>query len=892
MSDDFARFFVAALDLHAIASATGYFRRVNPAWQRTLGWSPEEVTSVPWLELVHPDDVQPTLDVASRLFDGTRVLSFENRYRCRDGRYRWIQWHAEPVGDEAYCTGRDVTVERAQKAAREQRYVEDIAEALPQIVWTAVPDGALDYYNQNWFDYTGLTLEQSHGWGWQTVLHPDDLERCVARWTESIQTGAPYEIEYRLRRADDGSYRWHLGRALPLRDAGGAIVKWFGTCTDIDDQRRAQDALREAQAQREARVRERTAELAAANDWFRAATETAHDAIITANSDGAIVGWNGGAATLFGYSSDEIRKRKLVDLMPDRFRAAHLAGFERIHATGPLLRGKSAQLQARRRDGTEFPCELTLSSWRSNDQLFVTGILRDITDRQRADEQVRRLAAIVEGSDDAIYGHDLAGKIVSWNAGAERLYGYRADEILGQHYDVLVPDDKRQEAATIFARILAGERLAHYETTRQHKHGAKIDVFLSASPVRDVLGQNSGISLIVRDITERKVLERKLLLADRMASVGTLAAGIAHEINSPLAYVTANLELIGEELRGLDSGLPAAKLRDLTTLVNESRDGADRVRKIVRGLKTFARSDEERRAPIELARVLDLAANMTFNEIRHRARLIKDFGRVPLVEADESRLAQVFINLIVNAAHAIPEGDTTRNEIRLSTFVDPAGRIVAEVRDTGAGISPAVLARIFNPFFTTKDVGEGSGLGLSICEGIVTALGGTITVQSELGVGSTFRVSLPPWSGAVPAVPEASNVPQLVVGRRHGRVLVIEDDRALAASYERVLSSEHEVCVACNGREGLDCIAARGPFDAIVCDLMMPELTGMDVHAELLKSAPELAARMVFVTGGAFTPRSRAFLDHTLNQWLEKPFSTQNLRAIIRNVVAAAPAPP
>ncbi len=892
MSDDFARFFESALDLQAIASAPGYFRRVNPAWQRTLGWSSEEVTQVPWLELVHPDDLQATRDVNSRLFAGTTVLSFENRYRCKDGSYRWIHWHAERVGDEAYCTGRDVTVERAQTAAREQRYVEDIAEALPQIVWTADPDGSLDYYNQNWFDYTGMTLEQTRGWGWEPVLHPDDLVGCVERWSESVQTGEPYEVEYRFKRAADGAYRWHLGRALPIRDGRGEIVKWFGTCTDIDDQRRAQEALREAQDQLEARVRERTAELAATEQWLRAATETAHDAIITTDSDGALVGWNGGAATIFGYSRDEARGLKLVDLMPARFRDAHLAGFKRLHASGPLLGGKSAQLQALRRDGSEFPCELTLSSWRSNGQLFVTGILRDVTDRQRADEQVRRLAAIVEGSDDAIYGHDLQGTIISWNGGAERLHGYRAAEIVGQHYHVLVPDDKRQEAAAIVSRTFAGERFAHYETTRQRKDGSQIDVFVSASAVRDLLGQTSGISLIVRDITERKVFERQLLLADRMASVGTLAAGIAHEINSPLAYVTANLELISEELRGLDGGLPAAKLRELTTLVNESRDGAERVRKIVRGLKTFSRSDEEQRAPIELARVLDLAANMTFNEIRHRARLIKDFGHVPLVEADESRLAQVFINLIVNAAHSIPEGDTARNEIRLSTFVDPAGRVVAEVQDTGAGIPPALLARIFNPFFTTKDVGLGSGLGLSICEGIVTALGGTITVHSELGKGSTFQVSLPPWSGESTVVPEVSHVPQLVVGRRHGRVLVIEDDRALAASYQRVLGSEHEVFVAFNGREGLDCIAAQGPFHAIVCDLMMPEFTGMDVHAELMRSAPELAARMVFVTGGAFTPRSRGFLDHTANQWLEKPFSTQNLRAIIRNIVAAASAPP
>ncbi|MBA3392460.1 MAG: PAS domain S-box protein [Deltaproteobacteria bacterium] len=885
MSDDFERFFDAALDLHGIANASGSFVRVNPAWQRTLGWSAEEVTSVPWLDLVHPVDRQATMDVVGRLFGGSSVLAFVNRYRCKDGSYRWIQWHAEVVGDEAYCTGRDVTVERAQKTARHERYVEDIAEALPQIVWTADPDGALDYYNQNWFDYTGMTLEQSRGWGWEPVLHPDDLQNCVERWTESVRTGAPYEVEYRFKRAADGTYRWHLGRALPIRDARGEIVKWFGTCTDIDDQRGAQAVLLEAREQLEARVRERTAELAASNERFRATTETAHDAIITAHSSGEIVGWNRGAAAIFGYSKDEAIGLKLVDLMPERFRVAHLAGFARIHTSGPLFGGKPAQLRALRRDGSEFPCELTLSSWKNAGQLFVTGILRDITDRERANEQLHRLAAIVEGSDDAIYAHDLEGKIVSWNAGAERLYGYSAAEILGEPFHVLVPADKRHEAAAIFARTHAGERFAHYETTRCRKDGSQIDVFLSASSVRDLQGKPSGISLIVRDITERKAIERKLLLADRMASVGTLAAGIAHEINSPLAFVMANLEILAEDLRDLDAGPLSTKLRELATLVNESRDGAERVRKIVRGLKTFSRSDEERRAPIELSQVLDLAANMTFNEIRHRARLIKDFGRVPLVEADESRLAQVFINLLVNAAHSIPEGDTTRNEIRISTFVDPGGWVVAQVQDTGAGIPQALLAQIFNPFFTTKDIGVGSGLGLSICEGIVTALGGTIAVHSELGKGSTFRVSLPAWSGESTVAHAASNPPQPIASGRRGRVLVIEDDRALATSYQRFLGSEHDVVVAFNGREGLDCIAAQAPFDAIVCDLMMPVLTGMDVHAELLRSDPELAARMVFVTGGAFTPRSREFLDHTANQWLEKPFSRQALRAAVRNIV-------
>jgi PAS domain S-box-containing protein len=263
--DDFARFFDHALDLHGIANREGCFRRVNPAWSRALGWTVGELTGSPWLEFVHPEDLQATIAAGQQLFEGASIVSFENRYRCKDGGYRWLQWHAESVNGEAYCTGRDVTEERLQKDARNQQYVENMAEALPQIVWTARADGALDFYNKRWFDYTGMTLEQTRGWGWQPVLHADDLQSGIDRWTESFQSGRPYEVEVRFKRACDGAYRWHLCRALPVRDANERVVKWFGTCTDIDDQRRAQETLRETQQQLEVRVAARTAELAASN---------------------------------------------------------------------------------------------------------------------------------------------------------------------------------------------------------------------------------------------------------------------------------------------------------------------------------------------------------------------------------------------------------------------------------------------------------------------------------------------------------------------------------------------------------------------------------------------------------------------------------------------------
>ncbi|HET9622421.1 MAG TPA: two-component regulator propeller domain-containing protein, partial [Kofleriaceae bacterium] len=246
-----------------------------------------------------------------------------------------------------------------------------------------------------------------------------------------------------------------------------------------------------------------------------------------------------------------------------------------------------------------------------------------------------------------------------------------------------------------------------------------------------LLGGMRTVIASSRDITERKRMRAKLLVSDRMASLGTLAAGIAHEINNPLAYVTGNLEVVAETLAS-DAPPSAVQRRELQVAIRDARDGAERVRKIVHGLRSFTRSEEEKRTAVALPGVLEAAIRMTSNQIRHRAELVRELGAVPLVVGDDGRLTQVFINLLVNAAHAIPEGRSDANRITVRTRTDAQGRAVVEVEDTGHGIAPEVQARVFDPFFTTKDVGEGTGLGLAICHGIVSGLGGQISIESAV----------------------------------------------------------------------------------------------------------------------------------------------------------------
>ncbi|HET9596998.1 MAG TPA: ATP-binding protein [Anaeromyxobacteraceae bacterium] len=276
---------------------------------------------------------------------------------------------------------------------------------------------------------------------------------------------------------------------------------------------------------------------------------------------------------------------------------------------------------------------------------------------------------------------------------------------------------------------------------------------------------------------------------------------------------------------------------------------------------------------------------MAATEIRHRARLAKEYGPVPAIQANDSRLGQVVLNLLINAAHAVREGAAERNEIRVVTRTDAGGNAVIEVHDTGIGIPPENLERIFEPFFTTKAVGVGTGLGLSICRRLVEAMTGEINVESEVGRGSVFRVILPPRHGAGP-VPAAERAPERPAPG--GRVLVLDDEPGVAHAIRRLLAREHRVEVETSSRAALRRLEAGERFDLVVCDLMMPEMDGMEFHARLATASPEMAARVLFLTGGAFTPATAAFLQRVRNPSMQKPFETDELRRTVRELVRAA----
>ncbi|MBX3187082.1 MAG: response regulator [Labilithrix sp.] len=400
---------------------------------------------------------------------------------------------------------------------------------------------------------------------------------------------------------------------------------------------------------------------------------------------------------------------------------------------------------------------------------------------------------------------------------------------------------------------------------------------------------------------DRRKMQEQLLLSDRMASIGQLAAGVAHEINNPLAALMANIDFAIRDLahavesarsQPVEGDSPAGhvsvewlgrRFAELDESLQDARESAERVRHIVRDLKIFSRAgEEETRGPVDVRRVLESSLRMAANEIRHRAVLVKEFAAVPPVAANESRLGQVFLNLVINAAQAIPEGRADKNEIRVRTAISDERFVRVEVSDSGVGISAEALTHIFDPFFTTKPVGVGTGLGLAICHRIITSLGGEISVESEQGKGTTFSVLVP-----IATEVEESPAPLVrPVTARKGRLLVIDDEPLLAQAIARMLTREqHEVVTLQNARRALERLVAGERFDVILCDLMMPEMSGMEFHAELERALPELLDRLVFMTGGAFTPAAREFLDRVPTPRLEKPFNPTNLHLVVQSLL-------
>jgi PAS domain S-box-containing protein len=446
-------------------------------------------------------------------------------------------------------------------------------------------------------------------------------------------------------------------------------------------------------------------------------------AIVIVGREGRIERVNATAEAMFGY-----RQAELIGQPIERVLSAEDPPHAAVVGPG------DARLRAlgRRKDGTRFPVELGRSAVRVGETERVVTVLTDIGAHSRGEEAVSRLAAIVESSQDSIISQTLDGVILTWNAGAERIYGYAAAEVVGRSIGLLIPPELSEELGRILEAVRREERTEHYETVRVRKDGRRIQVSLTISPIRDAEGRLVGASNIARDVTERLSLERAARRAETLAALGTLSAGIAHEINNPIGILSSRLELMEGR-----AGLSPELREDLQML----RRNVERVGRLVRSLLSAARQSPMERRAVDLNAVVEESLMLVGRQMsKDRIQVVTALGpTLPKVRGEPHALQQVLINLLVNARDAMPDGGTVR--IETSSVTGPEDGVRLIVADTGPGIPPEVLPRISEPFYTTKTAG--TGLGLPLSYNIVREHGGRIEVESAAGRGTTFVITLP-----------------------------------------------------------------------------------------------------------------------------------------------------
>jgi len=709
-------------------------------------------------------------------------------------------------------------------------------------------------------------------WGYDTFLahvHSDDRERVNASYQAAMGGQGEYDVEFRCV-WPDGSVHWLWSKGRFYFDESGPPYRVAGIQVDITTRKTAEAAIddtvqRLIEAQRVGRI----------GDWE---WKSSSNVITWSPEVFTIVGRDPQLGPprdfeeqlrLYNEASQQITREKvqlavtsgqpqeyeLVAIQPDGARVHVLArAFPRIGASGTVI------------------------------GLYLT--VQDISERKRTEQQSIRLASIVESSDDAIVSKTLDGVVTSWNRSAERIFGYTAEEMIGTPIARIIPAKRQAEEAAILDEIRRGGSLQHFETLRIRKDGRPIDVSVTVSPIRDGSGTVIGASKVARDISDRKRLERQFLRAQRLESIGTLAGGIAHDLNNVLSPIMLSVEL-------LRMNYPDASSQELLDAIDRS---ALHVADLVRQALSFARGVEGNRLEVRinhLVRDVERTARDTFlKHIDVRTSVPADLWRVV---GDPTQLQQVLVNLCVNARDAMPTGGRLiitgenvtldANDEALHVEAKAGPYVLVRVEDCGIGIAPEDLERIFDPFFTTKEVGKGTGLGLSTSLAIVESHGGFVRVYSEPGNGSKFNVYLPAHTGF--SDDEQDRAVELPRG--HGElVLVVDDEPSIRQITQKTLEAfGYRVLVATDGADAVAIYARRTDEIAVVLtDMMMPVMDGAATIRVLRKLNP---AVRVIAASGLVNNGHGAVAGLEIRHFLPKPYAADALLTVLKLCLDEAP---
>ncbi len=610
----------------------------------------------------------------------------------------------------------------------------------------------------------------------------------------------------------------------------------------------------------------------------------------TIDPAGTLHAANAGVLRLFGIPIEEaaglgIHRRVPRDARPDWFGLLHTV------------------FDDRRRGEVELPVRLTGGERRwlrvvasplpevADRPPRALALFWDVSEERAALARLRQSEAgfrsLIERLPEAVIVH-RAGVVHYANPAAGRCFGVAEPvELVGEDVERLVAD---ADLAAARAAWLTAVRTRDAGPTRVGRL-CRADGETWVARITDLLVVFDGdwaVVTVAHDLTEQRALQARLMLADRLSNMGTLAAGLAHEINNPLQYMMANTEVVRGELRGLASAVragesePAALADALDEAAGHLADvasGERRVADLVRELRGFSRVSDERTA-VSIPAVVRAALRVAGNELQFRARLELDLpGDLPPVYADEGRLFQVFLNLLINAAQAIPPGAADRHRVSV-TARGGDGVVVVSVEDTGCGMSSEQVERVFEPFYTTKEVGQGTGLGLAICATIVRGMDGSVEVSSSPGEGSTFRVTLPVLAELDDDVPPLEPAPPPARPRRR-RVLLVDDERAIRDALSRALGRRHDVVAVAGAVDAIAVLESDAAFDLVLSDVLMDRGSGADLHNWIALHRPALSRRLAFMTGGAFLPAAAEFVRGVRVPVIEKPVTVEQVEELL-----------
>ncbi len=751
-----------------------------------------------------------------------------------------------------------------------------LTEALPQLVWSATPDGACDYFSTQWTKHTGIAESELLGWRWLEVLHPDDREPTRQFWTDSVAGRRPYNVEYRVRRSD-GVYRWFKTRGVPIRDREGNIFKWFGTCTDITDLKRAEEALR------------------ASEQRFRTFVDHATDAFFLHDERGVILDVNDQACQSLGYTRDELVGKTPLDFDPDLTPAM----LEEIERRLDARETFTFDSRHRRKDGSVFPAEVRVRSFWEGGRRFSVSLARDITERKRAEEALReseeRFRGTFENAAVGIAHIDAQGCCLRANQKLCDIIGYLSTELIGKTVpEVTHPDDLAPNLA-LFDPLMRGELPTFAMEKRFFRmDGGIVCTYLTVSLQRDAAGEPAYAIVMVQDISERKRLESELLRAKETAEAANRAkdeflANVSHEIRTPMNAILGMTEL------ALDTPLSEDQRQYLKTV----KSAADNLLGIINDLLDFSKIEAGK---LELdtadfflrATIGDTLRTLATRAHRKGLELVSHVQPdVPdALVGDAGRLRQVLLNLVGNAIKFTEQGEVIVRVETVAPASDGEIGLRFTVTDTGIGIPPDKQETIFRAFeqedtSTTRKYG-GTGLGLTIAARLVALMAGKITVESQPGRGSTFAFTANFGRQPHPPAPAAARPLVLL---HNLRVLIVDDNATNRHILEEWLGGwRMETAAVSDGLTALDAlwdaVTIGRAYALVLLDARMPDTDGLALAAKIRKRAELSATRIILLTSGDRPGDLAHFRELRIDAHLLKPVPQDELLETIYRVMS------